>query len=63
MQTSPHFSLPVIQTVFDHVILLGLSVDAAYLLSGGRAGAGPPVGWTCTHNNTAPQAWGVMPLG
>ena len=35
----PHFCLPVVQALLDHVILLRLSVDAANLLSGGWAGA------------------------
>lgn len=43
----PHFCLPVVQPLLDHVILLRLSVDAADLLRGRWAGAGPPMWWTC----------------
>lgn len=35
----PHFGLPVVQALLDHVILLGLFVDAANLLGCGGAGA------------------------
>lgn len=35
----PHFSLPVVQALLDHVVLLSLLVDAADLLGGGGAGA------------------------
>ena len=33
----PHFSLPVVQALLHHIILLSLPVDAADLLSGRRA--------------------------